>query len=261
MSTFLPIPNSAEPGKGSGKPPPTSNRHHQESSKKRYISDAYSRFARGEPDTSDTYINEPLMFDLGVGGPDGGRSIVKSAFSLAVSNGVSPSDCDEAKRYLASGEDGCFGYYYERDLLESRPTNTVVHCVAVHSTDDGLLLGYVELFSGYRMVGCLATAYSGQPIDAVPRFDSFVSPMVDTCSPAQIFPFPSEADGRTDAYPVVPGPPISGGSPATEGWFWLTVWVLPGPSCRIPVAVFLRRGMRLGVAVPLRGFARAVMSQ
>ena len=68
------------------------------------------------------------------------------------------------------------------------------------------------------------------------------------------------------AYPVVPGPPISGGSPAggspaTEGWFWLTVLVLPRPSCRIPVAVFLRRGMRLGVPVPLRGFVRVVMSR
>jgi hypothetical protein len=118
-----------------------------------------------------TYLDEPLKFDLAIGGPDAGRSIVKSAFALAVASGVSPSDCDEAKRYLASGEDGCFGYYYERDLLETRPANTVVHCVAVHSTHGGLLLGYVELFSGFRMVVCLATAYSGQPINAVYSID------------------------------------------------------------------------------------------
>lgn len=118
-----------------------------------------------------SYLNDPVKMDVVIGGPDAGRSIVKSAFALAVANDVDPSDCDEAKRYLASGEDGCFGYFNEFDLVEGRPSNTVVHCVAVSSTADGLLLGYVELFSAFRMVVGLGSNYRGKPISAVYAID------------------------------------------------------------------------------------------
>jgi hypothetical protein len=118
-----------------------------------------------------SYMTEPVTMNVVIGGPDAGRSIVKSAFALAVVSGVAASDCDEAKRYLASGEDGCFGYFNEVDLIERRPPSTVVHCVAVNSTDDGLLLGYVELFSAFRMVVCLSSNYRGGPISAVYAID------------------------------------------------------------------------------------------
>jgi hypothetical protein len=118
-----------------------------------------------------SYLEAPIRMDLGVGGPDGGRAIVKSAFALAVSNGVSPSDCTDAKRYLTTGLDACFGYYHETDLLIGRPANTVVHCVAVASTANGLLLGYVELFSTFRMVICLACNYLGVPVSAIYAID------------------------------------------------------------------------------------------
>jgi hypothetical protein len=118
-----------------------------------------------------SYLSEPVKMELKIGGPDGGRSIVKSAFALAVSSGVAPSDCDEAKRYIASGEDACFGYFNDFDLIEGRPENTVVHCTAVSSTDDGLLLGYVELFTVFRMFICLGSNYRGKPISAVYAID------------------------------------------------------------------------------------------
>ena len=126
-----------------------------------------------------SYLDNPVMMNLAIGGPDAGRSIVKSAFSLAVANGVAPSECDEAKRYLANGEDACFGYFNEVDLLEGRPKNTLLHCVAVGSTDDGLLLAYVELFSVFRMVVCLAAKYSGKPISAVYAIDPVTGTELD----------------------------------------------------------------------------------
>ena len=118
-----------------------------------------------------SYITEPVTMNVVIGGPDAGRSIVKSAFALAVASGVAASDCDEAKRYLVSGEDACFGYFNEVNLMEGRPPSTVVHCVAVNSTDDGLLLGYVELFSAFRMVVCLGSNYRGTPINAIYAID------------------------------------------------------------------------------------------
>jgi hypothetical protein len=118
-----------------------------------------------------SYMTEPVTMNVVIGGPDAGRSIVKSAFALAVASGVAASDCDEAKRYLVSGEDACFGYFNEVNLMEGRPPSTVVHCVAVNSTDDGLLLGYVELFSAFRMVVCLGSNYRGTPINAIYAID------------------------------------------------------------------------------------------
>ena len=118
-----------------------------------------------------SYMTEPVTMNVAIGGADAGRSIVKSAFALAVANGAAPSECDEAKRYLASGENACFGYFNEVDLVEGRPPTTVVHCAAVSSTDDGLLLGYVELFSAFRIVVCLASNYHGNPISAVYAID------------------------------------------------------------------------------------------
>jgi len=114
-----------------------------------------------------SYLNAPIRMDIQIGGPDAGRSIVKSAFALAVANRVSPSECDEARRYFASGEDACFGYFNEFDVIEGRPPNTVIHCAAVSSTAEGLLLGYVELFSAFRMVICLSSNYHGKPVNAV----------------------------------------------------------------------------------------------
>ena len=118
-----------------------------------------------------SYVDEPVRMDVVMGGPEAGRSIVKSALALAVASGVVASDCDEAQRYLASGEDACFGYINDVDLLEGRPKNTVVHCVAVDTTDDGLLLGYVELFSVFRMVVCLGSNYRGKPVRAAYAID------------------------------------------------------------------------------------------
>ena len=96
-----------------------------------------------------SYLDEPVRMDVVIGGPDAGRSIVKSALGLAVASGVVASDCDDAQRYLATGKDACFGYINDVDLLKGRPKNTVVHCVAVDTTDDGLLIGDVELFSAF----------------------------------------------------------------------------------------------------------------
>lgn len=117
------------------------------------------------------HLQNPIEINVAISGHDAGRSIVKSAFSLAVAHGVAPSDCDDARKYFVDAKSACFGYFNEFDLLEGRPSKTVVHCVAVASTDDGLLLGYVELFSAFRMVVCLGSNYRGKPINAVYAID------------------------------------------------------------------------------------------
>lgn len=111
------------------------------------------------------YLDDMIRLGMHFGGLGSGRSVVKSALALANDARVLPADCEEARRYLKSGEDPCFGFYYTRDLVQNRPAKAVLHCVAVKSTSGGLLLGYVELFSIYKMVVCLSKTYKGPRVN------------------------------------------------------------------------------------------------
>ena len=119
-------------------------------------------------DERDTYLSEPVMAELNFGGTLSGRSVVKSALTLAVSEGVDAHICDLALRYLQNeNSDPPFGYYYRRDLVTNRPPNRIFHCVAVKGDPvTRKLNGYIELFSIYRMVIGLSDRYAGPAIAA-----------------------------------------------------------------------------------------------
>jgi hypothetical protein len=111
-----------------------------------------------------SYCPDMFQFNLSFGGQNSGRSIVKSAFSLAVESGVSPCECEHAREYLLN-EDGeaCFGYYYEKDLVINRPDGIPLHCVYVQGdSSNKLILAYIEFFGTQRMVACLSSNYSGK---------------------------------------------------------------------------------------------------
>jgi hypothetical protein len=116
-------------------------------------------------------FNDPINMQVALGGPDAGRAIVKSALALAVASGVNQSICLDAKRYLSTGEEACFGYLGDIDVIKERPPNPVFHCVAVQSTQSGLLLGYLELYTVFRMLICLSSEYQGEPVRAVYALD------------------------------------------------------------------------------------------
>ena len=115
-----------------------------------------------------SYLSDPIFTQLQLGGPTAGRSFVKSAYTLAVSSGVAPEVCVEARAYLLH-EDGapCFDYFYKRNLIINRPSDQVFHCVAVEGDPiTGQLIGYVELYSTWRMVICLSSRYAGEPFQS-----------------------------------------------------------------------------------------------
>jgi hypothetical protein len=115
-----------------------------------------------------SYLSDPIFTQLQLGGPTAGRSFVKSAYMLAVSSGAAPEECVEARAYLLQ-EDGapCFDYFYKRNLVINRPSDNVFHCVAVEGNPrTGQLIGYVELYSTWRMVICLSSQYAGEPFQS-----------------------------------------------------------------------------------------------
>jgi hypothetical protein len=112
------------------------------------------------------YCPDMLKFDLSFGGPEAGRSIVKSALALAVSSGIPASICLEAKNYLKyEKHEACFGYFYEFDLVKNRPEGIPFHCVSIKGcSKTKQVIGYVEYFGVQRVVLCLSSSYEGEYI-------------------------------------------------------------------------------------------------
>lgn len=110
-----------------------------------------------------SYPNGLVKFSISIGGTLGGRSIVKTAAAFAHHVGIPVSACNLATKYIREqSADACFGYYYERDLIASRPMGVPFHCVAISADPtSGRVFGYVEYFAGHRMIVCLSDSYDG----------------------------------------------------------------------------------------------------
>ncbi|MCK5543564.1 MAG: HNH endonuclease [Desulfobacterales bacterium] len=108
------------------------------------------------------YTHDLIEFNYSFGGDEAGRSIVKSALSLAFDSGINPKDCKDAMNYLLNSKaEACFGFFYERDLIKNRPEKNPFHCVYVKGDPvTQLLLGYVEYFGCQRVVLCLSRSYN-----------------------------------------------------------------------------------------------------
>lgn len=113
------------------------------------------------------YLDGMLNMSLEFGGPEAGRSIVKTVLALASYSGIAPDVCEHAISYLRYDGVPCFGYYYQRDLIINRPPSVPLHCVAISGDPEtGLLLGYLEYYGVRRVVVCLSEKYFGEKITA-----------------------------------------------------------------------------------------------
>ncbi|WP_071871054.1 HNH endonuclease [Atopomonas hussainii] len=112
------------------------------------------------------YCPDMLNFNLSFGGHKAGRSIVKSALALAASSGIPARECTEATNYLRSDEaEACFGYFYEKDLIQNRPKGIPLHCISIKGCSKiKQVIGYVEYFGTLRTVLCLCESYEGPEI-------------------------------------------------------------------------------------------------
>jgi hypothetical protein len=110
-----------------------------------------------------TYLSEPIGGAVYIHGDLAGRSIVKSAYVLAVHSGILPERCEVARRYLKEpAGPACWWFYYDGDPIPDRPTDSLFHCVAVRGNPaTRQLLGYLELFGAYRMLILLSSEYDG----------------------------------------------------------------------------------------------------
>lgn len=120
-----------------------------------------------------SYLKGAVKLDLQFGGEIAGRSLVKAAVAFAHYNGISVENCNVARSYLRQiGTVVPFGYFYEDDLVQSRPKGVPIHCVAISGNPKtGMLLGYVEYFGVVRVVVCLSDKFEGSQIDRAYAID------------------------------------------------------------------------------------------
>lgn len=114
------------------------------------------------------YLDEPVKMSLGFGDEKAGRSLVKSCVTLAVYAGIDAAQCVNALEYLRNPQGfPCFGYFYERDLIRTRPSE-VFHCVSVSGDPQSAqLIGYAEYFGIYRVIVGMSDRYTGPFLKAV----------------------------------------------------------------------------------------------
>jgi len=110
------------------------------------------------------YLDSPLHVSLSLGGPNAGRSLVKTAFAFASECGVPHAQCEKALEYLLNPEAEAFpfGFAYLSDLVEGRPKDRIFHCVSLHGDPKKKRLwSYIEYFGIFRIVVLLSERYAG----------------------------------------------------------------------------------------------------
>jgi len=119
-----------------------------------------------------SYPRGAIHLDIGFGGEQAGRSLVKSALALAHGAGLPIGLCTDAVGYLRGSAPPCFGYYFIGDLIVERPVAIPLHCIAIEANPDtGLVLGYGEYFGVHRAVLCLGRDYEGEAVRRVYALD------------------------------------------------------------------------------------------
>ncbi|MDY6467031.1 HNH endonuclease [Acinetobacter faecalis] len=140
--------------------------------KKHNLSDTNIECIKNEIVIKDSYLNEPIGHSINFGGEKAGRSVVKTALALAFDAGINPFECEAAINYLINNGEACFGYYYEKDLIENREIGCPLHCVKIQADKKSKkIFGYVEYFGFMRMVILLSDNYCGENIEAVYAID------------------------------------------------------------------------------------------
>ena len=136
--------------------------------------------ALNELEVKTSFLDSPLHMSLSLGGPDAGRSLVKTAFAFASDCGIDHAKCEKAAEYLLDRTltEIPFGFAYISDLIERRPADFVFHCVSLHADPkSGRIYSYIEYFGLFRLIVLLGEKYDGpfrtecysiNPIDGSP---------------------------------------------------------------------------------------------
>lgn len=154
-----------------------------------------------EAEIKTTYLDSPILISHSWGGPDAGRSVVKTALAFASECGVSPAQCEKARECLQPDSKAMpFGFFYLSDLVQSRPESEIFHCVSLHGDPKKKRLwSYIEYFGLCRVVVLLSDVYVGphryETYALNPRNGEPIAVKVATEIPDEQFSLAIQGDG------------------------------------------------------------------
>lgn len=118
----------------------------------------------------DSYPNHTLSMSFRYGGPDAGRSMVKSCLALLSDIGILPDACGRALAYLNDPSLDAlhpFCLFFDADLVVNRPNDHLFHCISVvGQPQERRILGYVEFFNFARILVHISDDYEGEAFQA-----------------------------------------------------------------------------------------------
>lgn len=122
-----------------------------------------------------SYLDSPLALSFRYGGPEAGRSMVKSCLALLSETGAKPKDCARALTYLEDPSPDApppFWVFFDADLVMNRPQDHLFHCVSVVGQPERRrILGYVEFFNFARILVLIGEDYEGEAFQATYAVD------------------------------------------------------------------------------------------
>ena len=118
-------------------------------------------------------VNSPLQHRLELGGPESGRSVVKTAIAQCFDMGIAAHRCEIGIHTLRTPtDDRGFAFFYIRDVVIDRPQSNLFHLVAIQGdAEKGTLLAYVEYFSAMRVMVNLSSKFEGDSFTTVHAID------------------------------------------------------------------------------------------
>jgi len=136
-----------------------------------------------EMSTEDSYLDSPLALSFRYGGPQAGRSMVKSCLALLSDVGVKPDACGRALAYLEDPSPDApppFLIFFDADLVVNRPQVHLFHCVSVVGQPaQRRVLGYVEFFNFARILVHIGEGYEGEAFEATYAIDPVDARVLD----------------------------------------------------------------------------------
>ncbi|ACT05341.1 HNH endonuclease [Dickeya zeae] len=130
-----------------------------------------------------SYLDSPLALSFRYGGPEAGRSMVKSCLSLLPDAGIEPDACGRALAYLKDSSPDAprpFWIFFDADLVANRPQDHLFHCVSVvGQPEQRRLLGYVEFFNFARILVHIGDGYEGEAFQATYAIDPVDAQVLD----------------------------------------------------------------------------------
>ena len=126
------------------------------------------------------YSEDPFCINHRFDGALAERSVIKSCLALAYESDLNIDDCEQAKSYLLSDGNECFGYFNEKDVVTNRPQNTFFHCIYIcGDPQNKQVLAYAEYFGYQRIVACLSSNYVGEKFSHVYAIDPVTGKELD----------------------------------------------------------------------------------